>query len=100
VSGFDLPDVPPDPRLARQRAMATYLQVALAVTFTLGVATLLAPMDVQRGIGIAMVVVLIATPLVRLSWLLVRWLRRGDRRFAAAAFLLLVVMAVGMVVGR
>jgi hypothetical protein len=32
-------------------------------------------------------------------WLMVRWMKRGDRRFAAAAALLLAVMGVALLVG-
>jgi hypothetical protein len=39
---------------------------------------------------------LIAAPIGRVVWLLVRWLRRGDRRFALAAVALLAVMGVAL----
>jgi hypothetical protein len=92
--------LPPDPRVARQRAMALYLRVALAVSLVLGAATLAVPPDRRDNVGIVMVVVLVATPLGRVAWLGVRWLRRGDRRFALAAGTLLVVMVAGVVVAH
>jgi hypothetical protein len=92
--------LPPDPRVARQRAMALYLRLALAVSLALGAATLVVPPDRRDDVGIAMVVVLVATPLGRVAWLGVRWLRRGDRRFALAAGALLVVMLAGVVVAH
>jgi hypothetical protein len=90
--------LPPDPRIARQRAMATYLRVGLITAFLLGVGALLAPPGLRGPLGRTMVVVLILLPIGRVVWLMVRWLRRGDRRFAAAAATLLLVMVGGLVV--
>jgi hypothetical protein len=88
--------LPPDPRIARQRAVALYLRIGILLAFVLGVIALVLPDDLGRNFGIAMTVVLIAAPLGRVGWLLVRWLRRGDLRFAAAAFVLLAVTASGL----
>lgn len=89
--------LPPDPRLGRQRALAIYLRVALTVAGLLGVTAALLPDDWgEEAAGVAMVVVLIAAPVGRVAWLLVRWLRRGDRRFALAAVALLAVMGVAL----
>lgn len=93
-------ELPPDPRIARQRATALYLRAAIVVSFSLGVATLVLPGDAGRAVGVAMTVVLIVAPLVRVAWLLVRWLRRGDRRFAAAAFTLLLVTGSGLLLAH
>jgi Kef-type K+ transport system membrane component KefB len=91
--------LPPDPRVGRQRVLATYLRVALVVALVLGLAAALLPDDWGEEVaGLAMVVVLIATPIGRLVWLLVRWLRREDRRFAFAAFALLAVMGVALAI--
>jgi hypothetical protein len=89
--------LPPDPRLGRQRALAIYLRVALALAMVLGVAAVVLPDEWGEEVaGVAMVVVLIAAPIGRVVWLLVRWLRRGDRRFALAAIALLAVMGVAL----
>lgn len=89
--------LPPDPRLGRQRALATYLRVALGVATVLGLLAALLPDDwAEETAGVAMVVVLIAAPIGRIGWLLVRWLRRGDWRFAGAAVALLAVMGVAL----
>jgi len=89
--------MPPDPRVGRQRALATYLRVALALAFVLGLAAVALPDDWGEEVaGVAMVVVLVAAPIGRVVWLLLRWLRRGDRRFALAAAALLAVMGVAL----
>lgn len=87
--------LPPDPRVARQRALATYLRVALVIAMVLGTTAALLPDDWgERAAGRAMVVVLIAAPIGRIVWLLVRWVRRRDWRFAGAAVALLAVLGV------
>jgi len=92
--------LPPDPRIARQQAMAAYLRVCLVVAFVLGALAVVLPDPAGRRFGVAMAFVLVLAPVGRLLWLLVRWLRRGDRRFAASAATLLVLLAVALVVSR
>jgi len=91
------PSIPDDPRLGRQRVLATYLRVCLASTLVLAAVASVAPEEWSHRIGRAMLVVLIAAPVGRVLWLLVRWLRRGDRRFALAAVALLAVMSVALI---
>jgi hypothetical protein len=40
-----------------------------------------------------MVALLIAVPVLRVGWLGLRWVRRGDRAYALRALLLVVVVA-------
>jgi hypothetical protein len=47
-----------------------------------------------------MVGLLVAAPVGRVLWLLARWTHRGDRRFAFAVVLLLVVMTIALLVSR
>jgi uncharacterized membrane protein len=42
--------------------------------------------------------VLVAAPLVRVVWLVRRWLARGDRRYAAVGVAVLVVIAGGVLI--
>jgi hypothetical protein len=93
--------LPPDPRLGRQRALATYLRVALGVAMVFGLLAALLP-DTwdERPAGVAMVVVLVVAPIIRIGWLLVRWVRRGDWRFAGAAAALLAVMGAALALGH
>lgn len=50
----------------------------------------------EVGAGVA-VAVIVGAPLLRVAWLAVRWYRRGDRRYAAVAAGLLLVVATGSV---
>lgn len=93
------PDGPAlDPRTGRQRRLVVFLQAASITVFVLAVASMAAPGDTGEGLGVAMVVVLVAAPAIRVAWLARRWFAKGDRRFAAAAALLLLVLATGAAV--
>jgi hypothetical protein len=67
---------------------------------TLALATIVAPTSVRRDLGVATVVVLVIAPIGRVLWLLVRWTRRGDRRFAVAAAVLLGVMGLALTIAH
>ncbi len=92
--------MPDDPRLGRQRAVATYLRVALVAVLVIACAAVVAPDSWEIDLGRVMVVVLIVAPVGRVLWLLGRWTRRGDRRYALAAVALLAVMGAALVLGR
>jgi hypothetical protein len=85
----------PNPRSDRQRRLVRFLQAATTAVFVLAIASLLLPGDAGRLAADLMVAVVIATPVVRVLWLLQRWIRRPDLRFAAAAAALLLVVATG-----
>lgn len=91
--------IPEDPRVARQRVLAVYVRVWLAVVLVLATVTTFAPDDRVERVGVALVVSLVVAPVGRVLWLMVRWLRRGDRRFALAAVALLLVMGAALVLG-
>lgn len=88
----------PNKRRGRQRFLIVYLRVTLIAAFLIGVAELLLPTETQDEAGIVMVAVLIAAPLGRVVWLIVRWLRIGDWRFALVGAVLLGVVATGLIV--
>lgn len=90
--------LPDDPRLGRQRAMAAYLRACMVAVLVLAAVVVVVPERLVDDVGAVMVAVLILAPVGRLVWLLVRWLRRGDRRFALVALLLLGVMAAALLV--
>jgi hypothetical protein len=91
---------PFDPRADRQRRLARFLRVAVATTFLVATAALVLPGRAGTAFGVAMVCVLVAVPLIRLAWLARRWLRKGDRRFAAISVLLAVIVSAGALLGR
>lgn len=78
--------------------LAAALRVLLAVAAALAVAALILPGQAGRMASQLLLGILIAAPLLRVAYLSLRWLRRGDRRYAAAGALLLLVTAVGVVV--
>ena len=85
----------PHPLVGRQRHLVTFLRVALVVAVVLALGGVVLPGDAGRTAGVAVVATLVAVPVVRVAWLLVRWVPRGDRRYAEVAAALLVVVACG-----
>jgi Kef-type K+ transport system membrane component KefB len=84
----------PHPLIGRQRHLVAALRVAVGLALVaafVGLSALGRPGELG---AIACVVLLIATPLVRLVWLLLRWVRRRDHRFAGATVALLAVVMV------
>lgn len=77
-------------------ARALRLITRLVVVLT-GVG-LVVPGEVGTSIAWSVVLTLIVVPVLRVLWLGARWFRRGDRRYAAAADLLAVVVLAGAVV--
>lgn len=87
---------PPNPHADRQRFLVAYLRVALVAAFLIGVLELVLPEDLRDEAAVVMVGVFVAAPLGRIVWLMVRWARRGDWRFAAVGAVLLAVVATGL----
>lgn len=82
-------------RYARMIVMLRFLTKLAFVAALVGV---LLPGPVGTiGSGVAVTVV-VAAPLLRVGWLAIRWYLRGDRRYAAVAAALLMVVGVGSVV--
>jgi hypothetical protein len=71
------------------------LRVTLAAVFVLGVAELVVPADLRDPFGVALVATLLGGTVGRVGWLIVRWGRRGDWRFATAGTALLGVLLGG-----
>ena len=90
---------PFDPRADRQRRLARFLRIAVALTFAVAVAALVLPGRAGTALGVAMVTMLVAVPLIRLAWLARRWLRKGDRRFAVVSVVLAVIISAGALLG-
>ncbi len=53
------------------------------------------PGRVGLDVATAAVVVVVASPLLRVLWLIVAWWRAGDRRFVVVGLVLLAVVATG-----
>lgn len=88
---------PPNPRAGRQRFLVAYLRVALALVLLVGLIELVIPADRRDQAGAVMVGLLVVAPLGRVVWLMVRWQRRGDWRFALVGAVLLAVVATGFI---
>jgi hypothetical protein len=86
---------PPDPRAGRQQRLVLALRVTLVVVFVLGMAEMVVPTALREPFGLALVVALIGSAVGRVVWLVARWSRRGDWRFAAAGSVLLGVLLAG-----
>ena len=82
-------------RYARMIAMLRFL-TKLAFVAALAGVVLPAPVGTLAS-GVAVAVV-IAAPLLRVAWLAIRWYLRGDRRYAAVAASLLMVVGSGSLV--
>jgi len=82
-------------RYARMSAM---LRVLTRVAFVAALAGLLLPDPLGRAASVVAVTVVVAAPLLRVAWLAIRWYLRGDRRYAAVAAGLLLVVGAGSVV--
>jgi len=86
----------PDPRLERYRPLTKSLRAVLVMCSALAVAALVLPDPASRWMGLAMFAVLVGAPIARVLWLVRRWIRRGDRRFAAVGLGVLVVIGAGV----
>ena len=84
-----------DPRFDRFRPLSNALGWALLAVAVLAVASVVLPSPLGGWSGAALVATLVAVPLARVLWLVARWIRRGDRRYAAVGAGVLVVIAVG-----
>jgi uncharacterized protein HemY len=84
---------PPHPLVGRQRWLIVALRVAVAVAAMLAAAAVAVPGELGENLGYAVVTLIIAAPVARVVWLAIRWIRRGDLRFAGVAGLVLAVVA-------
>jgi hypothetical protein len=95
VSGLGPPI--PDPRAGRFEPLivGSRIAVGLALGFALG--SLFLPEPLTGWCSAAAVAIVMATPLLRVAWLAVRWFRRGDRRFGIVAVGVLLVVGAAVV---
>jgi len=69
-----------------------WVVVVAAALATLGLAL---PGRVGLDVATAAVVVVIASPLLRVLWLVVAWARTGDWRFVGVGLAVLAIVAIG-----
>jgi hypothetical protein len=89
-----------DPREERFRPLGRFLFIEVIVVAILGVLSLLLNDALATAAAAATLIVLVASPLIRVIWLVIRWFRRGDPRFAMVGVFVLCVPAVGFVLAR
>ena len=82
-------------RYARMTAMLGFLT---KVAFVAALAGVVLPHPVGTAASAVAVGVVVATPLLRVGWLAVRWYIKGDRRYAAVAASLLLLVGAGSVI--
>lgn len=98
MSGDELHDAPgpgAHPLVGRQRHLVAFLRVAAVAATVLALAGVVLPGRAGTAAGLALVATLVGVPVARVAWLMVRWIRRGDPRYAAVAGALLAVAAGG-----
>jgi len=85
------------PERVRYGRMIGVLGVLTKVAFVAALGGLFLPDPVGPAASALAVVIVIATPLLRVLWLALRWYFRGDRRYAAVAASLLLIVGTGSV---
>jgi hypothetical protein len=89
----------PHPLVGRQRHLIVALRWSLAITGILALAGVVLAGRAGEIAATMFLVVLIAIPIIRVIWLGIRWVRRGDPRYALVSGVLLVVIATAVAVG-
>ena len=81
----------------RYERMIRALRLLSWVAFGAALAGVILPDPVGNAAGATAVGVVVAVPLMRVAWLAIRWYRRGDRRYAAVAAGVLLIVGAGSV---
>lgn len=94
-----MPSRPPIPggqvSTIRGRWQAPALTWTTRVVLVAGLLTLVLPDAAGIAVATAVVAVVIATPLLRVAWLVWRWHQEHDQRFVTIGVVLLAVIATG-----
>ena len=88
-------DAPRDPKADRQARLLRALQLGIVFVLAFALVGALAPEPWDRHAARATAFLLVLFPVGRVAWLGIRWLRKGDRRFAGVAVALLLVIGSG-----
>ncbi len=75
--------------------LSKILMIALVVTFACALGGAFLPGTIGVWSGTACIIILIAVPVLRVTWLVVDWTRIRDVKFALLGCALLVVLATG-----
>lgn len=81
----------------RYERMGHALRLLSRLALGAALAGLLLPDPIGKVASALAVAVVVAAPLLRVTWLAVRWYGRGDRRYAAVAVALLLIIGCGSV---
>ena len=73
--------------------LSKILMVALVVTFACALGGAFLPGTIGAWSGTACIIILIAAPVLRVTWLVVDWTRTRDVKFVLLGCALLVVLA-------
>jgi len=73
--------------------LSKILMIALVVTFACALGGAFLPGTIGVWSGTACIIILIAVPVLRVTWLVVDWTRIRDVKFALLGCVLLVVLA-------
>ncbi|HKN91372.1 MAG TPA: hypothetical protein VJ622_13940 [Acidimicrobiia bacterium] len=83
----------------RYPRMIAMLRLLNRLAFVAALAGLMLPDPVRAAASAVAVGIVVAAPLLRVAWLAIRWyFRGGDRRYAAVAAGLLLVVGAGSVI--
>ncbi len=92
-----LEGLPYDRRLDRFQPVVRAMRIALIAVAVLAAGGALVPGSPGRWLGAAAIAVLVAAPLLRVVWLVRRWIIRGDPRYAAVGCGVLTIIAAGVI---
>jgi hypothetical protein len=84
----------PEPVLRDLAVLARILRVALVVAFAFALGGAFVPGRIGHVSEVALLVVLIGAPVLRVAWLTVDWGRERDRLFLGLGLVLLAVLGV------
>lgn len=100
MSAPDASGPPPDPREERYRPMGDFLAAEIVSVLLLCALALVLPGDYGAAAATGVLILLMAIPLVRVVWLVGRWFRRGDVRFALVGCAVLLAPLLGFLLSR
>ena len=91
---------PTDPKAGRQARLLVVLRMAVFLVLACALLGAMAPEPWDGRAARATVALLVLFPVGRVGWLGIRWLRKGDIRYATVALMLLIVVGTAAVVAN